>query len=162
MSKKDKKKGFFGEFKEFVMRGNVIDMAVGVIIASSFGKITTSLVNDVLMPFLGWIIGDIDLSNLNITLVPATLNEAGVIEKEAVVIGIGNTLVTVIDFIIIAFVIFTIIKCMNKASKIKDLLIKKEEEEEETKEADEEKKPTSEELLSEILDEIKKKNATDD
>ena len=61
------------EFKEFIMRGNVLDMAIGVIIATAFGKITTSLVNDVFMPFIGWIIGDIDLSALNIVLREAVM-----------------------------------------------------------------------------------------
>ena len=67
------KKGFFTEFREFAMKGNVMDMAVGVIIATAFGKITTSLVEDVFMPFIGWIIGDIDLSQLNIVLREAVM-----------------------------------------------------------------------------------------
>ena len=77
-------KKFFGEFKEFISRGNVMDMAIGVIIATAFGKITTSLVGDVFMPLIGWLIGDIDLTQLNITLSPAVLNEAGEVTKEAV------------------------------------------------------------------------------
>ena len=63
-----KKSGFIQEFKKFILRGNVMDMAVGVIVGGAFGKITSSLVNDVFMPFLGWVIGDIDLTALNITL----------------------------------------------------------------------------------------------
>ena len=88
-----KKSKFVEEFKAFITRGNVIDMAIGVIIGGAFGKITTSLVNDVFMPFIGWIIGDIDLSQINITLAPAVEG------KEAVVIGIGTLLGTVIDFL---------------------------------------------------------------
>ena len=157
--KKDKKekkakKGFFGEFREFIMRGNVIDMAIGVIIATAFGKITASLVNDVFMPFIGWLIGDIDLGALNITLSPAVLDAAGNVTKEAVVIGIGSFIVTIIDFLLIALVVFMIVKAMNKA---KELSMRRKKQEEEEKE-EEEKAPTSEELLSQILDEIKKQN----
>ena len=74
-------KKFFHEFKEFISRGNVMDMAIGVIIASAFGKITTSLVNDVFMPFIGWLIGGIDLAKLNVTLAPAVVDEAGEVVK---------------------------------------------------------------------------------
>ena len=93
-----KTKGFISDFKTFVMRGNVIDMAVGVIIAGAFGKITTSIVNDVFMPFIGWLIGGFDLSQLNILLKPEVLDEAGVVVEPAVTIGIGTLLVTIIDF----------------------------------------------------------------
>ena len=132
------------------MRGNVIDMAVGVIIATAFGKITTTLVNNVFMPFIGWLIGDFDLAQLNITLSPAVLDEAGAVVKEAVVIGIGTFLVTIIDFLIIAFIVFMIVKAMNKA---KELTSKKVEEDV----AEEDPKPTTEELLTAILEEIKNK-----
>ena len=151
--KKDKK-GFFSEFREFIMRGNVLDMAIGVIIATAFGKITTSLVNDVLMPLIGFLVGDIDLSKFNILLRPAVLDEAGEVVKEAVEIGIGTFLVTIIDFLIIALVVFLIIKGFNKAKEIADAKLKAKEEEEPA--AEEEKAPTTEELLTEILAEIKK------
>ena len=85
----NEKKGFFGEFKEFIMRGNVMDMAVGVIIATAFGKITTSLVNDVAMPAIGMLIGGIDLSKLNIVLKEAVLDEAGAEISAAVTLGIA-------------------------------------------------------------------------
>lgn len=151
------KKGFFSEFKEFIMRGNVLDMAIGVIIASAFGKITTSLVNDVFMPFIGWLIGDIDLSKLNILLSPEKLDKAGNVLKPAVTIGIGTLIVTIIDFIIIAFVVFMIIKTMNKAKELSEKAFKKQQEE--IAEAEPEvKAPTSEELLAEILAELKKGN----
>ena len=110
-------KKFFHEFKEFISRGNVMDMAIGVIIASAFGKITTSLVNDVFMPFIGWLIGGIDLAKLNITLAPAVVDEAGEVVKEAVVIGIGTFLTTIIDFILVAFVVFLVVKAFNTAKK---------------------------------------------
>lgn len=91
-------KKFFNEFKEFISKGNVMDMAIGVIIATAFGKITTSLVNDVFMPLIGMLIGGIDLGTLNITLSPAVVDEAGEVVKEAVVVGIGTFLTTVIGF----------------------------------------------------------------
>ena len=151
MNLKTKGKGFLTEFRDFIMRGNVIDMAVGVIVATAFGKITTSLVNDVIMPFIGWLIGDIDLSMVNITLVEEVLNEAGEVVKPGVVIGIGTLLVTVIDFLIIAFIVFLIIKIMAKA---KELAEAKKAKEEPASEAP--KGPTTEELLAQILEEIKK------
>ena len=98
-------KKLFGEFREFIQRGNVLDMAVGVIIATAFGKITTSLVNDLLMPFLGWIFGAQDLSTLNVMLAPP-VTENGEIVKEAVTLGFGTFIGAIIDFILIALVVF--------------------------------------------------------
>jgi large conductance mechanosensitive channel len=152
---KKKKKGFFGQFREFIMRGNVLDMAVGVIVATAFGKITTSLVNDVLMPFIGWLIGDFDLSQLNITLSPAVIDASGAVIKDAVTIGIGTLLVTVIDFLIVAFVVFCLIKAMNTAKDFAESKLKKKEEEK----VEEAKGPTTEELLAQILAELKKDGA---
>lgn len=152
---KDKAKGFFAEFKEFISRGNVLDMAVGVIIATAFGKITTSLVNDVFMPLIGWLIGEIDLSTLNITLSPEKLAEDGTIAKEAVVIGIGTFVSAIIDFVLVALVVFIMIKAFNAAKDKAESLKKKEEEaaaaEEPAPEPSEEVK-----LLSEIRDLLKK------
>lgn len=151
--KKDKK-GFITEFKEFIMRGNVLDMAIGVIIATSFGKITTSLVNDVIMPLIGRLLGTVDLSKLNITLVDAVVEE-GVEVQPAVVLGVGTFLVTIIDFLIIAFVIFLVIKGFAKAKEISEAKLLKNKEEEIVEEAP--AAPTTEELLTEILAEIKSK-----
>ena len=152
---KDNAKGFFAEFKEFISRGNVLDMAVGVIIATAFGKITTSLVNDVFMPLIGWLIGEIDLSTLNITLSPEKLAEDGTVAKEAVVIGIGTFVSAVIDFVLVALVVFIMIKAFNAAKDKAESLKKKEEEaaaaEEPAPEPSEEVK-----LLSEIRDLLKK------
>ncbi len=152
---KDKANGFFAEFKEFISRGNVLDMAVGVIIATAFGKITTSLVNDVFMPLIGWLIGEIDLSTLNITLSPEKLAEDGTVAKEAVVIGIGTFVSAVIDFVLVALVVFIMIKAFNAAKDKAERLKKKEEEaaaaEEPAPEPSEEVK-----LLSEIRDLLKK------
>lgn len=151
MAKKNKK-GFFGEFKEFISKGNVLDMAVGVIVATAFGKITTSLVNDVLMPFIGWIIGDIDLTKLNITLSPEVVAGEEVV-KEAVVLGVGTLITTIIDFILVAFVVFLIVKAFNSAKAKAEA--KKKAEEEDVPAAPAE---PSEEivLLREIRDSLKK------
>lgn len=151
---KEKTRGFIGEFKEFITRGNVLDMAVGVIIATAFGKITTSLVNDVFMPLIGWLIGDVDLTKYNITLSEAVMNGEEVI-KEAVVIGIGTFLSAVIDFILVAFIVFLIVKAFNKAKEKAEA--KKKKEEEEVAVAPAEPEPSNEEkLLMEIRDLLKK------
>lgn len=154
-----KKKGFFSEFKDFIMRGNVLDMAVGVIVAGAFSKITTSLVNDVFMPFLGWMIGDFDLTQLNLVLVKEVKDAAGEIVTPAVSIGFGTLLATIIDFVLIAFMVFLIVKIFNKAREIAETaLVKKAEEEVEEVVESAPPAPTTEELLTEILAEIKKTN----
>lgn len=154
-----KKKGIITEFKEFIMRGNVIDMAVGVIIAGAFGKITTSIVNDVFMPAIGVLIGDKDLiTKLNWTVVEEVKDAAGEIITPAVTIGFGNFVSAIIDFLLIALVIFVMIKVFAKVREIteKKLLRKKEEVAEEV--VEEAPKPTTEELLTDILAELKKQN----
>ena len=103
------------EFKEFIARGNVLDMAVGVIIAGAFGKITTSLVNDILMPFISWIFGTRDMTALNVIVRPEVLNEAGEVVQAAITIGFGTLVATIIDFLLIALVVFMIVKAMNTA-----------------------------------------------
>jgi large conductance mechanosensitive channel len=103
------------EFKEFAMRGNVVDLAVGVIIGATFGKIITSLVNDILMPLIGLLLGKMDLSNLFITLSGekyATLAQAQ--EAGSVTLNIGIFLNIIIDFLIVALVIFLLIRQLNK------------------------------------------------
>lgn len=151
------KKGFISEFKEFIMRGNVLDMAIGVIMATSFGKITSSLVADVIMPAIGTLIGGYDLSKLNYEISPAVMENDEVI-KEAVTIGFGNFLTTIIDFVFIALAIFVMIKIFAKVKEISETkLLKKKQEEEVAPE--EPAAPTTEELLGEILAELKKKNA---
>ena len=144
-------KKFLKEFKEFAMRGNVLDMAIGVVIGGAFGKITTSLVNDVFMPLVGLLIGGIDLSKLNVMLKPAVVDAAGEVTKEAVTLGVGTFLVTILDFILVAFCIFLMIKAMNT---FREKLAKKEEE---APAPEEPAGPTSEELLTEIRDLLKNK-----
>lgn len=127
------------EFKEFAMRGNVMDMAVGIIIGGAFGKIVSSFVKDVLMPPIGILIGGVDFSNLK-----ATIKEAadGV---EAVTINYGTFIQTAVDFLIIAFAIFLVIKAMNSLKK-----------KEEEKPAEPPKPSAEEALLTEIRDLLKK------
>ena len=135
-------KKFFNEFKTFAMRGNVLDMAIGVVIGAAFGKITTSIVNDIIMPLIGLVTGGIDLTQWNILLNSAAV-AAG---ADPVTLGIGNLLAVILDFIIVAFAMFLLVKAMNKLASLK----KKEEEAPE-----EDPKPTSEELLTEIRDLLK-------
>ena len=99
------------EFKEFAMRGNVVDMAVGIIIGGAFGKIITSVVNDVFMPPIGMLTGGVDFKNLMFTLKEAAEG------KTAVTVNYGMFINTVIDFVIVAFVIFLLIKGMNSMKK---------------------------------------------
>lgn len=120
------------EFKNFISKGNVVDLAVGVIIGSAFGKIVSSLVNDILMPIIGIIIGGIDFSNLTIQIKDATIKY-------------GIFIQNIIDFLIVAFCIFIFIKLINKVSK---------------KEEEKKEKVVSEEakILKEIRDILKEKN----
>ena len=124
--------GFIKEFKEFAMQGNVMDMAVGVIIGGAFGKIVSSLVDDVLMPLIGMLTGGVDFTKLTAKVGDATVNY-------------GTFIQNIVDFLIIAFCIFLMIKGMNK------LMPKKEEEPAAPA------GPTQEELLTEIRDLLKKK-----
>lgn len=127
------------EFKAFAMRGNVVDMAVGIIIGGAFGKIVSSFVSDVIMPPIGVLLGGVDFSNLSLVIKEAAE------EAEAVTLNYGAFLMTVLDFIIIAFAIFMVIKGMNS--------LKKKEEEKPAPPPE----PTKEEtLLTEIRDLLKK------
>lgn len=118
---KKKKNGFIAEFKEFIMRGNVVDLAVGVIIGGAFQKIVTSLVNDVIMPVISFITGGIDFSNWFISLegkTYATLAQAQ--EAGAATLNYGVFLTNVINFLIMAFVIFLMVKGLNTLARKKE------------------------------------------
>ena len=108
--------GFVKEFKEFAMRGNVIDMAVGIVIGSAFGKIVTSLVADVFMPLLSMVTGGIDFTNWKLTLKQAVM-QGGQEVTPAIAVNYGMLLQVTFDFIIIAFCIFLVIKAINKLKK---------------------------------------------
>jgi large conductance mechanosensitive channel len=107
---------FFQEFKEFAMKGNVMDMAIGVIIGAAFGKIVTSLVSDILMPLIGLLVGGIDFKDWKWILSPAQFNADGSVAKAAVSINYGVFIQTIFDFVIVALCIFLVIKAINKAS----------------------------------------------
>ena len=105
--------GMMSEFKEFAMKGNVIDLAVGVVIGAAFGKIVTALVDKVVMPPIGLLIGGVDFSKLGITLKQATVDAAGK-EVPAVVIAYGELINAVIQFLIVAWAIFLVVKAINR------------------------------------------------
>ena len=143
-------KKFFEEFKTFITKGNVMDMAVGVIIGGAFGAITTALVGKVITPLLAWLFNSPNPDALNIVLRPESAPDAG----DAIILGLGDFVGAIVNFLVIAFVLFLVIKAFNKA---RELAEKKKKEKEEAAAAEEEKKPTTEELLGEILEEIRKK-----
>lgn len=138
--------GMLQEFKAFAMRGNVVDMAVGIIIGAAFGKIVSSLVADVVTPPLGLLIGGIDFSGLAITMKAAMLNPDGSILHPAVTINYGRFIQATVDFIIVAFAIFMMIKLMNRLKK-----------HEEAKPACAPAPTPTESLLGEIRDILKKR-----
>ncbi len=115
----EKTKGFLAEFKEFIARGNVLDMAVGVIIGSAFGKISTSLVNDILMPLISMLTGGIDFSSWQLVLKKAVI-EDGAEVSAAVTVNFGTFLATILDFLIVAFAIFCLVKAVNSLHRKKD------------------------------------------
>ncbi len=136
--------GFFSEFKKFAMRGNVMDMAVGIILGGAFGSIVNSLVNNVIMPPVGMLLGGMDFSELSVTLQQATET------SPAVVIQYGLFINTIINFLVIAFAIFLMIKGINKLENLKK---------QEPAPATAAPEPTAEEkLLTEIRDLLKKKS----
>ena len=137
-------KKFIEEFKEFISRGNALQMAIGVVIGGAFGAITSSLVADVITPLLAAIFKSPNPDALNITLRA---------ESEAIVLGLGTFIGAVINFLVIALVIFSVMKAANKASELAKAAMKKKEEEEAA--AEEPAGPTTEELLASILEELK-------
>ena len=143
-------KAFMEEFKKFISRGNVMDMAIGVIIGGAFGAITSSLVADVITPLLAFIFNSPNTDALNITLRAATETQ------DAIVLGFGTFIGTIINFLVIALALFSVMKAMNKAAELAKKAAGKQEEEAKPEEPP---KPTTEELLTAILDEIKKPEA---
>ena len=140
-------KKFFEEFKTFAMRGNVIDLAVGVVIGGAFGKITTSIVNDIIMPLISMITGGIDFSAWKWVLKAAVYEADGVTVKlPEVAVNFGNTIAIILDFIIIAFAVFCMVKAINSLHK------KKEEPAPEPAPEPEPEPSAEEKLLTEIRD----------
>ncbi len=132
------------EFKAFAMKGNVVDLAVGIIIGAAFGKIVSSFVNDIIMPPIGILVGGVDFKDLSVVLREAYVSEGGQ-EMAAVTLSYGNFIQTVVDFTIIAFAVFMIVKAMNATKK-----------KEEAKPAAPAAPPRQEVLLEEIRDLLKK------
>ena len=147
-------KKFFEEFKAFAMRGNVLDLAVGVVVGGAFGKITTSLVNDIIMPLISMITGGLNFSDWKIVLKEAVTHIAEdgtvVTDVSEVAVNFGNLIAVVVDFIIIAFAVFCMVKAING-------LHRKKEEPAPEPAPEEPKAPTAEELLTEIRDLLKDK-----
>lgn len=136
---------FTKEFKEFAMKGNVVDMAVGIIIGGAFGKIVSSIVNDIIMPPLGLLMGGVNFKDLKLILKPAETNAASGAVTNAVTLNYGQFLQTTLDFVILAIAIFIMIKAMNTLKK-----------KEEAKPAAPPPPPREEILLTEIRDILKK------
>ena len=149
-------KKFFEEFKTFITKGNVMDMAIGVIIGGAFGAITSTLVSKVITPLLAFLFGAPNTDALNITLRAAETDAAGEVVKEALVLGLGDFVGAILNFLIIALVLFSVIKAINKARALAEAK-KAEEEAAAAEEPEEEPKPTAEELLGAILEELQKK-----
>ena len=151
---------FLQDFKAFAMKGNVIDMAVGVIIGGAFGKIVTSLVNDIIMPPIGLLVGGMDFKDLKWEMKEAVLNADGAVETAAVTLNYGNFVQQTIDFLIIAMSIFVVIRVITRLSEMR---VQKEEEEKAAAPAPEPTpapapEPSAEEkLLAEIRDLLKEK-----
>ena len=142
-------KNFFEEFKAFAMRGNVVDMAVGVVIGGAFGKITTSIVNDIIMPVISLLTGGVDFTEWKWVLKEAVLDAEGVVTSAEVAVNYGNLISIILDFIIIAFAVFCLVRGLNALHR------KKEEPTPEPEEESAPPAPTTEELLAEIRDLLK-------
>lgn len=138
--------GLIKEFKEFAMRGNVLDMAVGIVIGGAFGKIVSSFVEDILMPPIGVLLGGVNFTDLKIVFKQAVMDGENVVTPE-VALRYGNFIQVIFDFLIIAFAIFMLLKAVNKFNK------KKEE-----APAAPETPPADVQLLTEIRDLLQKKN----
>ena len=157
MAKKDGKKGFFTQFKEFITKGNVLDMAVGVIIGNSFKAIVTALTDKVIMPVVTYFVGDSSVTDFKTILKDAVIDEAtGEVVKAEAAIYWGEFIQSIIDFLLVALVLFVIIKSAITFQKKREELMKKlrkEEEEAPVEEAPAE--PTIEEKNAEVLKEIR-------
>lgn len=148
-----KKSGFFHDFKEFITKGNILDMAVGVIIGGAFNKIVTSLVNDILMPVIGKLCNTSDLTELKFVLTEAVVDAEGTETAAEVAIRYGAFISAIIDFLIVALTLFVIIRAAMKFQKKMEALKKKEEEKPAEPAAPAE--PTTEEKTLAVLSEIK-------
>ena len=145
-------KNFFSEFKAFISKGNIFDMAVGVVIGGAFGKIVTSLVADIITPLISMLTGSVNLTDLKAVLRPEELSAEGEVLAAEVAVKYGAFLQNIIDFLIIALSIFIVIKVMMNAQKKLEALRKKEEEV--IEEAPSEPEETELSVLKEIRDKL--------
>ena len=148
-------KKFFDDFKAFALKGNIMDMAVGVVVGGAFGKIVTSLVNDIITPLIGIATGGVNFTAMKHVFSPAVLDEAGNVLVAENALLYGNFIQTVIDFFIIALSIFLVLRLMMKGKEKLESLAKKKEEEAVVEEAPAETEVT---LLKEIRDMLKEQN----
>ncbi len=175
MAKKEKK-GFWKEFKEFISRGNVMDMAVGIIVGGAFTAIITALVDNILTPLLQWVgVSSDGTGALQIVLREAVVDASGAVTSEAIIMDFGIVISAIISFLLTAFVLFLIIRAMNRfKAKAEELKAKREAEETAAKATEEVAEPapepapepvapvpTTEELLAEIRDLLKTQNCAE-
>ena len=158
---KEKKSGFFKDFKDFISKGNIIDMAVGVVIGGAFGKIVTGLVNFIINPVISLLTGGVSLENVKTVLVQGVEADeaAGIAAVQEVAIQWGAWIQTIIDFLLVALCIFLVLRAIVKANTAADNLKKKEEEPapEPEPEPEADPEPTEKELLAEIVALLKEK-----
>lgn len=166
-------KKFFKEFRDFISRGNVLDMAVGIIVGGAFTAIITSLVNNILTPLINWIPGTDNTGALQVVLRPAVLDpETGAVITQALVIDFGAVISAMVTFLITAFVLFCIVKAVNSVHEKSEKLKEKAKKEEEVKAEPQTEKveavaapaavPATEALLAEIRDLLKEKSSSDE
>lgn len=158
--RKEKGQGVLAEFKKFITRGNVIDMAVGVIVATAFTKIVSSLTNSIFMPLITWLIGDVKFDEVKTVLRPEIVDAEGAITQAEIALSWGTVIEAIINFLLIAIIIFTIVKIINKfhknMEKYKEKIFKNKDKADEEKEAVPAAPvappaPTTNELLQEII-----------
>lgn len=142
-------KKFFGEFKEFIAKGNVVDLAVAVVIGGAFGAIVTSLVNDIIMPLISLVTGGVDVSDWKWVITPGVMGEDGTELVAETALRYGNFIQLIINFLIIALVIFCVVRAFNK--------LKERTKKEEEPAPEEEPAETAEDILGEIRDLLKDK-----
>ncbi|MGN1048114.1 MAG: large-conductance mechanosensitive channel protein MscL [Eubacteriales bacterium] len=148
-----KKSTFFADFRKFIAKGNVVDMAVGVVIGGAFGKIVTALVNDVIMPLVGLLTGGLSISDRKWVMTEAVLDEAGNVLKPENALAYGDLIQTIVDFLIVALCIFAVLRIFMK---LKEKAEKKKDAVEEEKKEELPPPETAEDILKDIRELLKK------
>ena len=150
-------KKLFEDFKHFCTKGNILELATGVMIGGAFSTIVNSLVNDLLMPFIAWVCGSRDMTALNVVVREEVVNEAGEVLQKGITLGFGTFVGTIIDFLLIALTVFLIVRSFNKAKDKAEAKKRAAEEAAKAAEPEAPPAPTTEELLTKILEELQKK-----